>query len=108
MTERTNRVAKVIRRVVGTKLHQLLPASGLTVSAVDVSPDLKYATIWLRSLSPQPAAEVDGLGEYRGRLQAELNANLKTKYTPKLSFKLDSSSDYGAKIDHLLDSIKPN
>ncbi len=80
----------------------------VTVTDVEVTPDLREARIYVTVLGDAAAARssLAGLTSAAGYFQHELGQSLSLRYVPKLSFKLDSSLEQGLKIDNLLDSIK--
>ncbi len=79
----------------------------ISVTAVQATPDLKYAKIYISVLDKSDASEVlKGLKSASGYLRRELGRNLKLRYTPELSFVQDDSIDQGA---HILDLLRdPN
>lgn len=81
----------------------------LTVSHVDVSPDLREAKIFIDVLGkPQTKEQVMAfLASNRGKLQQKL-AKLELKYTPTITFILDTGSENVNKIEELLNQIKGN
>lgn len=81
----------------------------VTVTGVEVSPDLTFAKVFVSVLGEE--AEVRdtfaGLESATGFFRRELGQSLNLRYVPKLAFELDTSLEYGLHIDKLLDSIKP-
>jgi ribosome-binding factor A len=100
---RTARVNEVVREVVAEELERLLDVDErlalLTVTHVEVSADLRRATVLLSSL---PEGAEAALGEHRGRLQAAIGRQIRLKRTPQLSFEADPAIATGAKIEELL------
>lgn len=75
----------------------------VTVSEVRVSPDLKSATAFVMPLAGRHAGEViAGLRRSAGFLRAQLGREVPLRYTPSLSFELDTSFDHASRIDALL------
>ena len=82
--------------------------SGLiSVTAVDTTPDLRYAKIYISVLDKSDCAQVlKGLKSASGYLRRELGHALQLRYTPELTFVRDDSIDQGA---HILDMLRnPN
>ena len=82
--------------------------SGLiSVTAVDTTPDLRYAKIYISVLDKSDCAQVlKGLKSASGYLRRELGRALQLRYTPELTFVRDDSIDQGA---HILDMLRnPN
>ena len=80
----------------------------VTVTDVEVTPDLREARVFVTVLGDEAAARssLAGLDSAAGYFQHELGQSLSLRYIPKLHFKLDTSLEQGLKIDNLLDSIK--
>ncbi|MBI3316719.1 MAG: 30S ribosome-binding factor RbfA [Candidatus Omnitrophica bacterium] len=81
------------------------PRFGLiTVTHVNVSPDLKTARVYFTALSDnrekKETAQV--LNQASGFFQREIANTLKLRYTPKLEFVFDESIDRGIEIDRVL------
>lgn len=78
--------------------------SGLiSVTAVETTPDLKYAKVYISVLDKQDASQVlKGLKSAAGYLRGELGRALQLRYTPQLTFVGDDSIDKGAHILELL------
>lgn len=105
------RVGELIRHALAEILargHVSSPAlSGvsLTVTQVDVTPDLKLATAYVMPLGGAHAAEVEAeLNRLAKPLRGELGHAISLKYTPSLRFRLDRTFDEADRIDSLLHS----
>src|SRR5687767_3465250 len=99
---RLAKLTSVVQKVLGQELRQINPRAYLSVGAVEVSPDLKHATVWVSPLDWQQFNEhqlQQLVQEYRPRLQQRLAKYLQTKFTPKLVFKLDQSPQHASKIE---------
>ena len=103
---RTLRVNHLLQEVVAEEIERLGdddPRLALvTVTGVNVDPDLRHATVWLSSLSD--AAKV-ALGEDRVRLQAAIGRQVRMKRTPLLTFAADPAVAQGARVEDILQSL---
>jgi len=79
----------------------------ISVTAAEVSPDLKYAKIYVSILDKGTSEQVlKGLKSASGWLRRELGRALRLRSTPELTFVRDDSIDKGA---HILDLLRdPN
>jgi ribosome-binding factor A len=79
----------------------------ITVTGVDVTNDLSYATVYLSVLGDESKKEDTwkALAKGNGFLRTELGRRIRFRHTPELIFKFDSSVEYGNRIDRLLDDI---
>jgi len=106
-TRRTSRIARVIKEAVSRVLILELadPRLGfITVTEVDVAPDLKTAKVKLSVLGDAPQAKLclKGIQQARGRIQRAVGDALTTKIVPHLEFVLDESVKKSAEIARLL------
>lgn len=109
---RMRRVNEAIREVVSVHIAEDLkdPRVGfVTVTAVDTSPDLRHARVYVTVLGDERAREdaLDGLGSSRGYLQAQVGSELTMKRTPMLEFLYDDSTDRGIRLSRLIDEAAP-
>lgn len=83
-------------------------AALVTVSKVDLSPDLSYAKIFITSLGPveQRKLLVKSLNEDAGHFRHELAQELKTRIVPRLKFVYDEALERGNRIAGLIDSLQ--
>ena len=79
----------------------------VSVTAVETTPDLRYAKVFISVLDKSDCAQVlKGLKSASGWLRRELGRALQLRYTPELQFERDDSIDKGA---HILDMLRdPN
>jgi ribosome-binding factor A len=108
MADRMRRVNEAVREVVSARIAEGLrdPRIGfVTVTAVETSPDLRQARVWVSVLGSEEerAASLEGLESAHGVLQQALAAELRMKRTPTLQFVFDESIDRGMRITELLD-----
>lgn len=76
----------------------------ISVTAVDTTPDLKFAKIYISVLDKTDCEQVlKGLKSASGYLRRELGRALQLRYTPELTFVRDDSIDQGA---HILDLLR--
>ena len=83
----------------------------ISVTAVETTPDLRYAKVYVSMLDKSGAGEVvKGLKSAAGYLRRELGRALNLRYTPELMFEEDHSIDKGAHILEMLrnpEVVKP-
>ena len=101
------RVNEAVREVLSAHIGQHLkdPRIGfVTVTAVDTSPDLRNARVYVSVLGDAAEREetLDGLRASHGFLQSKVNEELRMKRTPKLEFVYDESVDQSLRISELL------
>ena len=104
-----NRIGR-INEEIQRELASLIPTvkdprvSGMiSVTAVDTTPDLKYAKVYVSVLDKGGETRVlQGLKSASGWLRRELGRALSLRATPELTFVADDSIDRGAHILSML------
>ena len=103
---RALRVNQVLRQVVAEELERLADADELpmvTVTSVDVAPDLRTAVIYLASLSEETAVVLE---ERRKHLQKLIGLQMTIKRTPRLTFQADPAIVAGSRVEELLRGLQ--
>ena len=97
-------LSALIRTVKDPRVSQM---GMVSVTAVETTPDLRYAKVYISVLDKTRSADVlKGLKSASGYLRRELSRSLKLRYTPELVFERDDSIDKGAHILDLLRSVE--
>ena len=78
--------------------------SFVTVTGVDVDPELNRAVVFLDSLAGEDGddAIIEARAEYRVRLQSSVARQIKAKKTPILTFEPDMAIRSSERIDEIL------
>ena len=109
-SNRIGRINEEIQRELATLIPNVKDprvTGMISVTAVDTTPDLRYAKVYISVLDKTRSAEVlKGLKSASGYLRRELGRSLKLRYTPELVFERDDSIDKGAHILDLLRSVE--
>ena len=81
----------------------------MTVTAVDTSPDLRRAHVYVSVLGDEDArkASLEGLASSHGYLQGRVGTELRMKRTPQLDFRYDDTAERGMRISELLREEHP-
>ena len=102
-----------MREVLSDTLAQGLkdPRIGfVTVTAVDTSPDLRHANVWVSVLGDekQRRLTMEGLRSAHGVLQRAVAAQLRLKHTPQLDFAYDDTAERAQRVERLLAEADDN
>lgn len=102
------RVNGVIQEVISAAISSDLqdPRIGfVTVTAVDTSPDLRAARVYVSVLGSEQEQEdtLAALRSSHGVLQRAIGAQLRLKRTPTLSFSYDDSVERADRVSRMLD-----
>lgn len=81
-----------------------------TVTGVRVSKDLQVATVYVSVMgaSTEKQESLDALKRASSFLRRELAARVRLRHTPELVFTYDDTMERGARIDKILEDIKPS
>ena len=114
---RTERVGEEIKKIISEMLLKDIKDPRLTeklisITAVDVSPDLGYAHVFIDILMGKNVSDeerktaeqevIDGFESCTGHIRKELSNKLRIHHAPELSFRIDKSMEYGSHIDEKL------
>ena len=105
--DRMRRVDEAVREVLSEAIAADIkdPRVGfVTVTAVQTSPDLRTARVFVSVLGDDPVRErsLAGLRSAHGFLQRRVAAELRIKHTPTLEFVYDDSLDRSLRINELI------
>jgi len=111
--QRANRVAEEIKREVSDILRKdikdprLSGLSLISVTDVDVSRDLRYASVYVSVLGGEDEVKQAflTLKKATGFIRSEIGRRIRLRYAPELTFQLDRSIAYGAHINRLLNEL---
>lgn len=104
--KRTDRVGAELRRELGLLVHAAVRDHALpsvSVSDVEVTRDLDFATVWVTALQAERAKEaVKALNELAIEFRRTLSRSMRLRRVPELRFKYDDSVDKSERIERLL------
>jgi len=106
---RKERVQEAIKEEVGTIIHDELkdPCIGFaTVTRVELSPDLKYAKIYVSVLGEGSDKTFIALERAKGYIRKLLAQRIKMRFIPELAFREDKSAEYSIYISKKMDELK--
>jgi ribosome-binding factor A len=106
-SDRMRRVDEAVREVLSDAIATDIkdPRVGfVTVTAVDTSPDLRHAKVFVSVLGHAGvrARSMDGLRSAHGYLQRRVSDELHLKHTPALSFVYDDTAERAQRLQRLL------
>jgi ribosome-binding factor A len=106
---RSRRVGEQIRRSLAQLIHDEVKDPGVgmvTLTAVELSPDLAHARVFFTALVDDDAAQrasEAALQRAAGFLRRELGRLVKLRLVPDLQFVYDHSVDHGRRLSALID-----
>jgi ribosome-binding factor A len=114
MSTRLRRVEQLLQReIASVVVHgelrdpRLGPTSAISVTGVDVSPDLSHARVFVDVHGDTPPIErvLEGLNAGASAMRSRLRDRIRLKRIPSLHFVRDESIAHGAAIERVLAEI---
>jgi ribosome-binding factor A len=110
-SKRSRRVADLMQREVSAIIHRNIVdprLAGLTITLVDMSPDLKNAKILFTVQDDLPVADAEkALLKASGFIRSKLAKASELRHVPKLVFVYDKDLLRAAKLSSLIDQVAP-
>ena len=114
-SQRQLRVGEELRHLISNALHRetfydaVLESNNITVTEVNVSPDLKNAKVFIMPLGGENKIEVlESLNRIKGYIQKLISSEIQLRQIPRLSFVIDTTFEYANKIDNIIKNINKN
>ena len=114
-SQRQLRVGEELRHLISNVLHRetfydvVLENNNITVTEVNVSPDLKNAKVYIMPLGGENKIEViESLNKIKGYIQKLISSEIQLRQIPRLSFVIDTTFEYANKIDNIIKNIRKN
>ena len=109
-SHKLDRVNEELKREVSNIINYELKNSKVTgmlsVTKVKVTPDLRYARIWISALNCRNKKDtLLGLKQSSGFIRSQIAQKVNLRITPELVFEFDETMEYGEKIDSILNEI---
>ncbi len=108
---RTLRVRQLLKEEISLLIQREVKDARIqevTVSDVEVSRDLKHATVYVQTLADdeQAADVLAGLRSAAGFIRSRLGRELRLRRIPELRFQIDKTHERAARISQLLQEVK--
>jgi len=110
VTRRQKQIGNLVQKELSDVLEKKVSDPRLdfvTITAVEVSPNLRQAHIYVSALEDQQEA-LKGFDHAASFLRRELASRLALRHVPELFFHQDASLVQGERIDQLLEEIQQN
>lgn len=110
---RVERVGQLLREEMARLLRRELNdprVERVTITDVEVTPDLRHATVHVRTLGDETSVEeaIEGLRSAAGYLRGTLGRELHLRRIPELRFEADRTLERAMRIEALLDEVMPD
>ena len=97
---------KEISHIITYELKNPDATGMISVTKVKVTPDLKYAKVYVSFLNSKSVEKnMQGLKDSAGFIRSQVAKTVNLRITPELVFEYDDSIEHGEKIDSILKEI---
>jgi ribosome-binding factor A len=105
---RTLRVNEVVREVIADELERCSDPrlTMVTVTGVNVSPDLRHATVFYAALGRHDDDIPAALRAAAPHLRGVLGEQVRLKYLPRLQFREDPAIEHGQRVEEILRGLR--
>ena len=112
-SNRLNRINEELKKEISNIISFELKnpdATGLiSVTKVKITPDLKYAKVYISMLNSKSKEKtMEALKKSGGYIKSLIAKRVNLRITPELVFEEDDSMEYGMRIDSILKDLKEN
>tara|TARA_B100000073_G_scaffold264766_1_gene224415 strand:+ start:1007 stop:1390 length:384 start_codon:yes stop_codon:yes gene_type:complete len=111
-SRRLLKAAEAVREVVSMAILTQVRdprVKDVTVTRVEVAPDMRSAVVYVSIMGSDTKQQLAlrGLTNSSGFLQSQIADRIQTRYTPRLSFKLDGGIKRSLEIAQVLNEVLP-
>lgn len=108
-TNRMNKVEEELKREISNIVNYELNNTNITgmvsVTKVKVTPDFRYARVYVSMLNANKKKTLEALKKSAGYVRTQLAHKINLRTTPEIIFEFDESIEYGSKIDSILKEL---
>lgn len=108
MSQRLDRINELLRREISTVLSRdfEFPGALVTVSAVEITQDLREAKVFIGVLGAHHNKVFEQLSQKRALIQSRVAKRVVLRCTPILDFRIDQSAERGVEMVNILDEVE--
>lgn len=101
-------IKKEVSHIINGEIKDPRVAAMVSVTDVQVSRDLRHASIYLSIFGSEEEREktLQVLQRASGFIRGEIGKRIRLRHTPEILLLLDNSMEYGARIEKVLKNLK--
>ncbi|GAB6088188.1 30S ribosome-binding factor RbfA [Alkaliphilus crotonatoxidans] len=101
-------IKKIVSHLIRNELRDPRIAPMTSVVEVDVTRDLRFASIYISVLGTEDEkiSTLEALKKSSGFVRREVGQKIKARYTPEILFRLDNSIEKGVEMYHKISKIQ--
>ena len=93
---------KEISNIISYELHNTNITGMVSVTKVKVTPDLRYARVYVSMINSNKKKTLAALKKSSGYIRTLLAHRVNLRTTPEIVFEFDESIEHGSKIDNII------
>lgn len=108
MSKKIERVNDAIQKEIGLIIKKEIAdprIDNVTITDVDVSPDLKNASVYVSAITTDVDQAIKALRKAKGFIKLKIGERIRIKYLPDLKFEKDETIDEAMKIERIIKEI---
>ena len=104
MQQRADRLSSSIHKITAEALHGAIPGAYLTVTRVDVSPDLRQALIWVSVYSQNKSEKelFSAVLDKKSSVKNAIASQLHLRKVPNIEFRHDTTASLADDLNKLM------
>ncbi|MFN3505109.1 MAG: 30S ribosome-binding factor RbfA [Caldimicrobium sp.] len=110
MSRRSERVASLLKELISEiimyELNDPIFKNFISLTYIDIGPDLKKATIYFRVFERDPREVEMALNKSKGYIKKLLAQRINLKFLPDIEFKIDNTEEEERRLIELFEKIK--
>ncbi|NBG87613.1 30S ribosome-binding factor RbfA [Isachenkonia alkalipeptolytica] len=101
-------IKKITSKVIRDELRDPRIAPITSVTEVDVTGDLRYATLFISVLGTEEEKKgtIEALNHAKGLLRKEVGKRISSHFTPEILIKMDESIEQGVKMHQKINEVR--
>ncbi len=101
-------IKKITSKIIRDELRDPRIAPITSVTEVDVTRDLRFATLFISVLGSEEDKKgtIEALNHAKGLLRKEVGKRISSHYTPEIVIKMDESIEHGVKMHQKINEVR--
>ncbi len=101
-------IKKITSKIIRDELRDPRIAPITSVTEVDVTRDLRYATLFISVLGSEEDKKgtIEALNHAKGLLRKEVGKRISSHFTPEIVIKMDESIEHGVKMHQKINEVR--
>lgn len=109
MKNRPKRLGASIQRSVASELYTRFPGEYITVTEVEVSPDGRFAIVWVSVMDDKKEEDIfSDITKIKGKLRHAVTKTTDVRQVPQIELRLDQRHKHAQRIADITKEVREN